>query len=252
MAFRPHRFYPVTDDRRTASHRDQVSEVVGAGARLVQIRDKRLPDGDLLEELDAGMACCRREQALLVVNDRVDLALLSGAGGVHVGEEDLPVSDARRILGPTAVVGASSHDAASAAAAEAQGADYVAIGPVYTTGTKPDAGSAVGLAAVREVRAAVRIPVVAIGGITLERAAEVLDAGADSVAVIGDLSGHPTPGLRAAAFASRLDAEPRERGLVFLTGFMGSGKTSVGRRLSERLGRRFVDLDGWIEEMEGG
>jgi thiamine-phosphate diphosphorylase len=194
---------------------------------------------------------CARGGALLVANDRPDLARLAGAGGVHLGADDLPVTAARRLLGPAAVIGRSSHDVASALEAEQSGVDYVAFGPIYATDTKTDARTAAGLGRLREVRAAIRAPLVAIGGITLERTAEVLDAGADSVAVIRDLVGNGDLEDRAAAWGARFGREEyARRGLLFLTGFMGAGKTAVGEILAERLARRFVDLDAQVEARE--
>jgi thiamine-phosphate pyrophosphorylase len=250
MPFRPPRIYPITDLRAAgAPHEQQVRRLVAGGARLVQVRDRETADGALLRALDAAVEAARRGGALLLVNDRPDLARLAGAGGVHLGEDDLPVREARRLLGPAAVIGRSSHDAASARQAERDGADYVAIGPIFATATKPDAGAPVGLEALRAVRGAVRCPIVAIGGITLPRLREVLEAGADSAAVIRALagSGAALEDWRRAAG----EPDPASRGLLFLTGFMGSGKSRVGALVAERLGRRFVDLDAEVEAGQG-
>jgi thiamine-phosphate pyrophosphorylase len=242
MSFRPPKVYPLTAADR--SHAPQVEHLLREGYRLLQVRDRGTPDGALLEELDRAVEMAVGHGSLLLVNDRPDLALLSGAGGAHLGEDDLPLDEARRLLGPASVLGRSSHDEASARDAEDAGADYVAFGPIYATGSKADAGAPTGLEALRRVRDAVRLPLVAIGGITLDRAAEVLDAGADSVAVIRDLEGSG----RAARWLREVEGlPPASRGLLFLTGFMGSGKTRVGGELARHLGRRFVDLDGVVE-----
>jgi thiamine-phosphate diphosphorylase len=254
MSFRPPRLYPLTDRAAggSVSPAAQVQALLTSGARWVQVRDPAASDVDRLAALDAAVPFARLRGGMVVVNDRADLARLCGAAGVHLGEEDLPLPEARALLGPVAVLGASSHDPASARRAEAAGADYVALGPIFTTGSKSDAGPAIGLSALREVRATVRIPLIAIGGITRDRAAEVLDAGADAIAVIRDLVGAPDLRKRTAAWVRAVGGvEEPPRGLVFLTGFMGSGKTTVGRLLAALLGRRFVDLDAAVEASAG-
>lgn len=254
MAFRPPPVLPITDGSSSAvaSHSQQVQVLLAAGMRCIQLRDKRLDDPTLLEQMDRAVAQARRQQGLLVVNDRPDLALLCGAGGVHLGQDDLPLAEARKILGPAVVLGRSSHDEDSARSAQDEGADYVAFGPVYSTASKPDARTPAGLEKLRRVRAAVSIPLVAIGGITLARCGEVFAAGADSVAVIGALAGAPDLAQRARQWLAYVKAEESmPRGLVFLTGFMGAGKSVVGALLASRLQRRFVDLDTEIVRQEG-
>lgn len=169
------------------------------GARCLQIRAKALRSGPFLELCDEIVRLARPHDALVIVNDRVDLARLSAAGGVHVGQEDLRGSDARRILGADAVIGVSTHAVAQIDAARTESPSYVAIGPVFGTVTKDTGYGAVGLPLVREAvaRSGGR-PVVGIGGITLENAASVIDAGASAVAVIGDLLvGRPDERVRA-------------------------------------------------------
>lgn len=254
MAFRPPRLLPLTDGGSSAatSHDQQVQVLLRAGMRCIQVRDKALDDDTLLQQLDRAVALARRHHALILVNDRSDLALLSGAGGVHLGEADLSLADARQVLGPAAVLGRSSHDETSARAAQDDGADYVAFGPLYSTKSKLDARHPTGLQRLRRVREAVSIPLVAIGGITLARAGEVFAAGADSVAVISDLAGAPDLAARALQWqATAVNEDLLPCGLVFLTGFMGAGKSAVGERLAHRLGRRFVDLDTEIVRQEG-
>lgn len=158
------------------------------GARLLQLRAKALGSGPFLDLCDRVVGRARAYEAGVIVNDRVDLARLSGAAGAHVGQDDLPVEAARRILGPDAIVGVSTHGVGQIAAALSTPATYLAVGPVFGTTTKDTGYEAVGLALVRAaVEAAGARPVVAIGGITLERAADVWRAGAASVAVISDL-----------------------------------------------------------------
>src|SRR5215207_3098653 len=183
---------------------------LAGGARLVQLRDKSMSSRERLDLADAVVARVHAAGGLGIVNDRPDIARLSGADGVHVGQDDLSVDDARAILGPGAVVGISTHDGAQIDAALASTATYLAVGPIYATATKDTGYSARGLALVRYAAARLQpaagrpgMPVIAIGGITLERAPEVLAAGASSVAVISDLlRGDPERMVR--AFRERL------------------------------------------------
>jgi len=156
------------------------------GARLIQLRDKSDSTGARLALADAAVARARAAGAMLIVNDRPDIAAMSAADGVHVGQGDLTVAAARLVVGPAAIVGVSTHDPAQVAAAAATDASYIAVGPVYGTSTKDTGYSARGLDLVRLASRSGR-PVVAIGGITLERVPEVIAAGATSVAVISDL-----------------------------------------------------------------
>jgi thiamine-phosphate pyrophosphorylase len=181
------------------------------GARLVQIRAKRLPSGPFLALCDAIVALGASYNAAVIVNDRADLARLSGAAGVHVGQEDLPPADARAVVGPAAIVGLSTHDRVQIDAARLEPITYLAVGPVFGTRTKETGYRAVGVELVAEaVRAAGRRPVVAIGGITLENAAAVWAAGAAAVAVIGDLLTGGDPASRVASY-NRLAYAPKPR-----------------------------------------
>ena len=169
---------------------------LAGGARLVQLRDKSMSSRERLDLADAVVARVHAAGGLVIVNDRPDIARLSGADGVHVGQDDLSVDDARAILGPGAVVGISTHDGAQIDAALASTATYLAVGPIYATATKDTGYSARGLALVRRAAEGNK-PVVAIGGVTLERAPEVIAAGAGSVAVISDLlRDHPAEMVR--------------------------------------------------------
>ena len=172
---------------------DAIDALGKAGCRLVQLRAKELSAGEFLAWAKAGVTAARRHGVALIVNDRADVALLSGASGVHVGQADISVSAARRVLGNEAIIGLSTHSLEQAKDAEAKAVDYVAIGPVFATKTKSDPAYAepLGLSAVREVRRAVQKPLVAIGGITIERARELTEGGVgvgvDGVAVISGL-----------------------------------------------------------------
>jgi thiamine-phosphate pyrophosphorylase len=132
-----------------------------------------------------------------IVNDRPDIAAIVGAAGVHVGQEDLPVEDARRICGPPLWVGVSTHNLEQLREADRTSADYIAVGPIFPTGTKENPDPVVGIDFLRAARRLTRKPLVAIGGITIESAPDVFRAGADSVAIIRDLLAAPDPGKRA-------------------------------------------------------
>lgn len=180
------RLYVLTD-RALARGRSDVEIVraaIAGGATAVQLRWKT---GPLAEALAVGRQLrqlCQEHNVLFIVNDRVDLALALEADGVHVGVSDLPVTEARRLLGPERVVGFSPETLEQALAAQAAGADYLGVGSVFPTTTKADAGPAVGLAHLATLAQAVSIPVVGIGGIHAENARAVIEAGAVGVAVI--------------------------------------------------------------------
>ena len=175
------------------------------GATLIQIRDKTSSTASRLELADAAVARAHAAGARVIVNDRADIARLSGADGVHVGQDDLPVRDVRAIVGPDAIVGLSTHDAAQIQDGAQTTATYLAVGPVYDTRTKQTGYAARGLELIA-LAAATGKPVVAIGGITLERAPEVIAAGAASVAVISDLLEERNPAARVRAFLERLSS----------------------------------------------
>ena len=165
-----------------------IVEVVRAalrgGAPSIQLRGKDQPAREQAALARALLTETRAMGALLLVNDRLDVALAAGADGVHLGQDDLPLEAARRIVPPHFIVGISAETAELARAAERGGADYVGTGPVYATGSKPDAGDAVGCARIAEVAAAVALPVLGIGGIAIANAADVVRAGAAGIAVI--------------------------------------------------------------------
>lgn len=201
--------YFVCDAARVREPAQTCARVAEAGLRLVQLRMKGLRDVDAYTLAAQVATELRRRGALLIVNDRVDLALAVDADGVHVGAEDLPVSVARRILGPDRVVGASAHDATEATGAVQAGADYLGCGSIFPTGTKEDA-TVRGLDVVREVRAATVAPIFGIGGIDASNAARVIQAGADGVAVVRAIAEAPDPG---AAAKHLLDVVRRMRSL---------------------------------------
>lgn len=178
------------------------------GARIIQLRDKRSSLRDRIASARVLQALCDTHDAMFIVNDRVDVALAAGADGVHLGPEDMPVADARRIA-PSLVIGASTGSADGAAALVAQGADYLGVGALYDARqSKADASAPRGLDVVREVRERLgeAIPFVGIGGIDLARAREVVEAGAYGVAVIRAVSQHHDPCAATAQLLSRIRA----------------------------------------------
>jgi thiamine-phosphate pyrophosphorylase len=165
---------------------DKAARLVAGGARVVQLRMKRTPARDALAAARAVAALCRRAGALCLVNDRVDLALLAGADGVHVGDEDLPPEAARELLGPGRLVGVTARGVEGARAARAAGADYVGVGPLFGTTTKQVAAPVLGLEAFATVVRDSPLPVVGIGGVGLENIARVAATGAHGAAVVSD------------------------------------------------------------------
>jgi thiamine-phosphate pyrophosphorylase len=178
---------------------------IDGGARVVQIRWKDAPAGAVLAAARRVVELARG-RALVIVNDRADLALLSGADGVHVGDDDLPVAEARRLLGPDRLVGRTCRTWEDARRALADGADHVGFGPMFATTTKQLDVPPRPLAALREVAAALGAPVVAIAGINLANIGEVAAAGAACAAVIGDLFDHGDPRERARLLAAAFEA----------------------------------------------
>jgi len=187
------RIYPLTDVQLTGlSHAEQVELLSLGGALLIQLREKLLPALEFYQQAKAAIIVAARRGVLLIVNDRVDVALAVGAHGVHLGQDDMPPAAARNLLGPDAFIGYSTHNIEQAIAATKLPIDYLAIGPIFATTTKTDTAPVLGLDGLRAVRMAIgAFPLVAIGGITHANAREVVDAGADSVAVISAVLSDP-------------------------------------------------------------
>jgi thiamine-phosphate pyrophosphorylase len=186
------RLYAITDCQLSnCTHEEIVRMMLAGGARLIQLRDKDASARAMLEQARACLELTRAAGAKLIINDRVDVALTAGADGVHLGQEDVSVEDAREILGADKIIGVSTHSIDQFRAALETSASYIAIGPVYQTKTKQNPDPVVGLELVRQAKALTDRPLVAIGGVTAERAPEVIAAGADSVAVISAL--YPWP-----------------------------------------------------------
>ncbi len=197
----------VITDPQLAPGKDHVA-IAGAalqgGADVIQFRDKQGSLRGLLLQARTIQALCRARGATFIVNDRVDLALAACADGAHVGQEDLPAEAARRLLGPGRILGVSTHDRAQAEAAVRAGADYIGFGPMFATGTKETGYTPRGLDGLREVRSAVGVPILAIGGITLENVAEVIEAGATAVAIISAVVAAPDIAEAAREFRRRI------------------------------------------------
>jgi thiamine-phosphate pyrophosphorylase len=185
--------YPITDTRLSGlSHAQQVERLIKGGASLIQLRDKDAAPQEFYREAAAALQIARDHNARLIINDRVDIALALRADGVHLGQTDLPVEAARRLLGKDAIIGFSTHNLQQAKSATAMPVDYVAFGPVFQTSSKENPDPVAGLSALREVRALIgSLPLVAIGGITAASAVEVLRAGADALAIIAELLADP-------------------------------------------------------------
>ena len=183
--------YVITDGEigRGRSHAELARLAVTGGADAVQLRDKKLSGRELFVTAVTVRRITRDAGALFIVNDRLDVALAAGADGAHLGENDLPIEEARRLAPPGFIIGASVSSVVTATRAAAAGADYVALSPTFATGSKDDAGPGYGLAVLTEVRQAISIPLIAIGGITIENVGDVIAAGADGVAVISAVVG---------------------------------------------------------------
>ena len=201
--------YLVTD--RALSRGRATAEIVRAavagGVTCVQLREKHCGTREFLEEARALRVVSRALGIPLIVNDRVDVALAVGADGVHLGQQDMPLADARRLGPPGWIIGVSAESPADAIRAEQEGADYVGVSPVFATPTKADAAPPLGLEGLRNIRAAVHIPLVAIGGIHAGNARAAIRAGADGLAVVSAIVSADSPRAAAAILRREIDAE---------------------------------------------
>lgn len=188
-----------------------LAEALAGGCRVIQYRDKQASPSTLLSRARPFSRACREAGAVFIVNDRLDVALLSDADGCHLGQDDIPLTEARRISPPGFILGASTHDVVEARRAQAEGADYIGVGAVFPTMSKGDAADPRGLRLIAEVAAAVAIPAIAIAGITRSNVRDVIRAGASGFAVISDLFGGPGIRERAEEFARIWEEEKRPR-----------------------------------------
>ncbi len=186
---------------------------IAGGVEVVQLRDKRLSDGELTDVVHTAHTICEQLGALLLVNDRPEVALAAGADGVHVGQEDMPIAQVRDLVGPDLLIGLSTHAPAEIDAAMGGFADYIGVGPVHATPTKPGR-PAVGLELVRYAAEHTRLPFFAIGGIDVGNVGAVLAAGARRVAVVRAIAGARDPERAARALREALDVHDRERELA--------------------------------------
>lgn len=185
--------YPITDTRISGlTHLDQVERLIDGGATLIQLREKYASSREFHEQAVECVHYAHSNGVKIMINDRVDIAMMSDADGVHLGQDDMPPEAARGLLGPDKIIGYSTHSIEQAVAAAASGVDYVAIGPVFATGTKTDPDPVVGIEGVAKARAAISdFPLVAIGGIDMSNVTTVLSAGANSAAVISAVLQRP-------------------------------------------------------------
>ena len=204
--------YLVTD--RALSLGRSTVEVVRAairgGVSCVQLREKGCSTREFMDEARLLKALLAGTGVPLFINDRLDVALAVGADGVHLGQNDMHIADARRLVGNRMIIGISAESVADAVRAEAEGADYIGASPVFTTPTKTDTAPPLGLDGLRAIRRAVQLPLVAIGGINADNAAQVLRAGADGLAVVSAIVSAPCPRTAAAGLRQRIQSTHNE------------------------------------------
>jgi thiamine-phosphate pyrophosphorylase len=201
------RLYVILDSGLLKSPPEQAAkEFAEAGVRLMQYREKSRPARDMLRISREIMRCVAEYQTTVIVNDRPDIAMLAGAAGVHVGQDDLRPNQVRDIVGDEKLVGVSTHTLEQFKRAAESSANYIAVGPIFGTKSKANPDPVVGIEFVKRVRLLTTKPIVAIGGITLDTARSVIEAGADSVAVISDIVCAASPPDRARQYVEALGA----------------------------------------------
>jgi thiamine-phosphate pyrophosphorylase len=178
-------YYFITDhDLSVAGLKSDAENAVAAGAKIIQYRNKKADTRTLYNEALLIKKICSGSRSFFIINDRIDIALAVDAHGVHIGQEDMPYQEARRLLGKDKIIGVTVHNMEEALLAEAWGANYLGVSPIFTTATKLDAGKPCGVEGLIAIRQACRLPIVAIGGIDLSNVGIVIKAGADMVCVI--------------------------------------------------------------------
>lgn len=198
--------YLVTD--RSLSRGRSTAEIVGAAVRggvtCVQLREKHCSTREFMREARSLQLLLQHQRIPLIINDRLDVALAIGADGVHLGQNDMPLADARRLVGEKMIIGISAENLADAVTAEQEGADYIGISPVFATATKKDTAVPLGLAGIRLIRRAVKIPLVGIGGVNAGNIRDIVCAGADGAAVVSAIVASACPETAAAALKKLL------------------------------------------------
>ena len=204
--------YAILDPEQTRSRpaESMLARLLDAGVSILQLRVKSLPPAHFLELAKQARAMTRTHCCRLIINDRIDIALACEADGVHLGQDDLPLSAGRKLMGKK-IVGISTHDLDQARAAEREGADYIGFGPMFGTRTKATAYEARGPEMLKQIRSALTLPIVAIGGISERNAQEVWQAGADSVAIISDILHDDDPGAKALRILSQAGSSGEDR-----------------------------------------
>ena len=205
---RDFKLYVITDERfhPGRSLTDVIEEAIIGGANIIQLRDKTSSKLEVLEKARALRWLTKEYDVPFIVNDHIDVAIAVDADGVHLGQDDLPLEEARKILGPEKIIGISTHSIDQAKAAENGGADYIGVGPVFPTGTKADVVDPVTTQYVKEAVEQINIPFVAIGGIKLHNVDQVLKAGARSVCAVSEIVGAPDVKSVCRQFLEKIEA----------------------------------------------
>ncbi len=205
--------YLVTDRglSRGRTNFQVIKKAVEGGVKVVQLREKEATTRDFLNEARAVREFCGDNNVTFIINDRIDIALAVDADGVHVGQDDMPIEYARRILGDEKIIGVSAFDVNEAREAEKAGANYIGVSPIYTTPTKPELDKGVGLEGLKRIRQAVEIPLVAIGGLGPSNAYDVMIAGADGIAVVSAIVSADDPAASARAIKTEIERARKDK-----------------------------------------